>query len=1032
MLQKPSTCSDCPLETRGRGYIPPVGPVSSPILFVGEAGGGEEAYHGEPFVGAAGAMLNRILARNHWDRSTFRIDNLCRCQPPNNWLEGAPYQWPAIQHCTAVHLAETLKEDQHVVLVTLGGLPLRSILGLTGKGIRVNDFHGTIQRDPSDRFWVVPTFHPSHLQRGATNLFGTVSFDLQVAQRVATQGRPSDPATVVCDPSVDWFQSWADQVCAAGAHDPDHLWLAVDLETPDKASGRDEGELSADDRSYTIVRVNVSVHPDEGITVPYQGPYVAILDRLLRLPCAHLYWNAEYDTPRLVAAGHVLGGDSWDFMWAWHHLQSDLPRGLGFVAPFYCLAAGTRVRLWDGKSRKISDLVTKREQVDLLGCDEHGRPVPVRIKEWFRAESSDQQWVAVHVENGLQPIYCTPEHRIWTKTGWRLAGDLGAGEEVTIPRPGHNSLIHGTLLGDGFVDKSGYLVFGHCTEQEDWLRAKAQLFHVGVTITPYTTKGGYKVGATGFRCGVRNVGKAWRRRFYDHDQAGAKKSFVPPPDEAALAVWYGDDGCLARNNKTYNPRISIAGFVNKEAVYQWFNRRYGTMNVSSYGKGTHGECVALIGKAAGVFFRHIAPWVHPAMQRKLPPYFRGTYNGWMDHAVFQTGRVEKVVGWTPSKWHRRRNIRYCVEVDHPTHRYFASGGLISNSNFGAWKHLSDSDPVYYAAIDGFQTYRVATGIARDLTDLGMWDCFARHTHALHKLALKPAQEIGVKIDRQKLEVFIEDLGVKQRRLLHAMQGMVPEEVRPLTPKGGLKTAPKEGVVHSKGTELKRDGSKKKEAPDPIKQDLYAQVARVVHRQETILAYRCTACHAIDLGSRHRCVGSTRRGVPSPDEGLAGSPTTSTLVYDTCVVDRWYWQEPFNPDSPQQILAYLTLKGHKPGKAKGTGNDSTDRETLQRLSKETKDPLYKAILDSRAVGKVRGTYGIGTLKRMDGEDRIHPVPTFKPSTHRLSYVNPNITNVITDRGGAENLAAGFRACVVATQEEPAWAVPGWEKRFQVRG
>ena len=54
-----------------------------------------------------------------------------------------------------------------------------------------------------------------------------------------------------------------------------------------------------------------------------------------------------------------------------------------------------------------------------------------------------------------------------------------------------------------------------------------------------------------------------------------------------------------------------------------------------------------------------------------------------------------------------------------------------------------------------------------------------------------------------------------------------------------------------------------------------------------------------------------------------------------------------------------------------------------------------------------------LFRSDEDDRTHPVPTFRPSTQRLSYVAPNITNVITDRGGRESLAAGFRRCIVAS-------------------
>jgi hypothetical protein len=57
--------------------------------------------------------------------------------------------------------------------------------------------------------------------------------------------------------------------------------------------------------------------------------------------------------------------------------------------------------------------------------------------------------------------------------------------------------------------------------------------------------------------------------------------------------------------------------------------------------------------------------------------------------------------------------------------------------------------------------------------------------------------------------------------------------------------------------------------------------------------------------------------------------------------------------------------------------------------------------------------------LDAEDRLHPVPTFRPSTMRLSYTDPNITNVVADKGGAEGLAAGFRRCITAGSTRPAW-------------
>jgi len=87
------------------------------------------------------------------------------------------------------------------------------------------------------------------------------------------------------------------------------------------------------------------------------------------------------------------------------------------------------------------------------------------------------------------------------------------------------------------------------------------------------------------------------------------------------------------------------------------------------------------------------------------------------------------------------------------------------------------------------------------------------------------------------------------------------------------------------------------------------------------------------------------------------------------------------------------------------------QTLEKLE-HTGDPFYRTLLNYRAVIKVKGTYVEGTESRLDAEDRIHPVPTFRPSTMRLSYVDPNITNVVGDKDGAQTLAAGFRACLRA--------------------
>ena len=99
-----------------------------------------------------------------------------------------------------------------VISAASSSASVKRVLGLLGhKKIRIQDFHGTVQRDPQDRFWVVPTFHPSFLQRGAHNLIGTVIWDLQRADQILREGWAVDQPDLVCDPPLDWFTAWVDQ-----------------------------------------------------------------------------------------------------------------------------------------------------------------------------------------------------------------------------------------------------------------------------------------------------------------------------------------------------------------------------------------------------------------------------------------------------------------------------------------------------------------------------------------------------------------------------------------------------------------------------------------------------------------------------------------------------------------------------------------------------------------------------------------------------------------------------------------------------
>jgi uracil-DNA glycosylase family 4 len=359
---KPSTCSGCALEKAGAGFVPPSGPPTSKILFVGESPGQREADTGVPFSGPAGGKFGHLLYRLGRERAAQRVSNLIWCKPPQDKLENTSYQYAAVSQCRT-HLQPVLDEG-HLVVVALGAVPARELLNAPSASIK--DLHGTVTWLPrsragksctcdmapweekpgpcpvhdlpasADGFYVVPTFHPSHLIRGAHNLTGTVYYDLNRAFEIADSGTwdPDEPKLHL-DPSPEFFSWWVDQYLQLLRAEPLHTWLAVDIETPDKQRELDEGELKSVDRSMEILRVNFSYDAGEGLTVPFVEPYVTIMRRALEAPGAKWYWNKPYDLKRLRKHFKMSAVDQLDGMDAWKALHSDTPRGLGFVAPFY-------------------------------------------------------------------------------------------------------------------------------------------------------------------------------------------------------------------------------------------------------------------------------------------------------------------------------------------------------------------------------------------------------------------------------------------------------------------------------------------------------------------------------------------------------------------------------------------------------------------------------------------------------------------------------------------------------------------------
>ena len=80
-----AACTACGLCQRRRRTVPGVGDTSAQWMFIGEAPGADEDAQGEPFVGAAGQLLDNMLAALGLDRTrNVYIANVLKCRPPDN------------------------------------------------------------------------------------------------------------------------------------------------------------------------------------------------------------------------------------------------------------------------------------------------------------------------------------------------------------------------------------------------------------------------------------------------------------------------------------------------------------------------------------------------------------------------------------------------------------------------------------------------------------------------------------------------------------------------------------------------------------------------------------------------------------------------------------------------------------------------------------------------------------------------------------------------------------------------------------
>ncbi len=172
------TCTACRLAETRTNVVFGVGDSDARMMLVGEAPGKSEDLRGEPFVGAAGRLLDELLAGIGIQRRQVYIANVLKCRPPGN-RDPKPDE---IDACKG-YLREQIRMIHPEVVLTLGNFATKLLLP-TEMGI-------TRIRGQRFDWWLgatlIPTFHPAAALRGRPQVREQMQQDFDLARTVLTE-----------------------------------------------------------------------------------------------------------------------------------------------------------------------------------------------------------------------------------------------------------------------------------------------------------------------------------------------------------------------------------------------------------------------------------------------------------------------------------------------------------------------------------------------------------------------------------------------------------------------------------------------------------------------------------------------------------------------------------------------------------------------------------------------------------------------------------------------------------------------------
>ncbi|MBA3605931.1 MAG: recombinase RecA, partial [Acidimicrobiia bacterium] len=364
---------------------------------------------------------------------------------------------------------------------------------------------------------------------------------------------------------------------------------------------------------------------------------------------------------------------------------------------FGCFSYDTKITLADGTQEKIGTIVNQKLPVEVMSYDfERNEFVAKPVTGWFDNGVAERflQFSVATSGRGRRAFGVTENHSISTPGGWRPAGDLIVGDRVMesvshVLSEQQWQVVLGGLMGDGALSETRHRAsarfrWGHGAKQVEYGDWKASLFaNIGVRRSTNAK------GAVFHDVRPLVELAELRHAVYFGGKKVLSDDYLKELTPLALAVWYMDDGSLAIRAKGVQERtregsgrseICVAAFdVGSQRRLRDYLADVWGIHARLADRGARRIPFLTFPKDETVKLQAlVAPFVHPSMEYKLLPRFRGQFGVEPVFAPPRQVLMPMPITNIAIKPPTRSMHRFDLEVG-GTHNYFVDGVMVHNS-----------------------------------------------------------------------------------------------------------------------------------------------------------------------------------------------------------------------------------------------------------------------------------------------------------------------------------------------------------------